>query len=378
MTLYLAGAGLSKSLQRTRSVPLMMDFTRVLTEFISNDVVLNTLVAMELGDVYKRSCLDCKRLAEQIGGDVPRAPKAQRDRFAELVSSREPESIETLFERIVLKEPGNIYASSLPTYFRYAVNQVFVGIGWDLKLDVLESFLRRRFADGARTHVFISFNYDLVLDKCIELAADGLWQPRDGYGFEFPSYTIGDALSEHPGYAAEERASKELPTGTGRFRLIKPHGSLNWLVPQGRSGTAEPTEMLLPLTSDLKIRYWPATQTFNYVRRPGEWPRDVKILIAPPSPQKPAVLRQATCDEFEAIKSTDEVFVLGYSLPQTDQDQRDLVKRAVKERDAPIRRLTIVNLNECTEYFDEVQDLLEPQETRRFNDGFVDFASNEP
>jgi hypothetical protein len=244
----------------------MMDFTRVLTEFINNDVVLNTLVVMELGDVYERFCLACKRLAEQIGRNVPMAPKAQRDRFAELVGSREPESIETLFERIVLKEPGNIYASGLPTYFRYAVNQVFVGIGWDLKLDVLESFLRKRFADNASTHVFVSFNYDLVFDKCIESAADGLWQPRDGYGFEFPFYTTGDAASEHAGDAAEERACEELRNGTGRFRLIKPHGSLNWLVPQGGSGTAEPTEMLLPLTSDLKIRYWPATQTFNYVR----------------------------------------------------------------------------------------------------------------
>jgi len=51
MTLYLAGAGLSKAMQRARSVPMMMDFTRVLTELVTDDVVLNTLVTMELWGV---------------------------------------------------------------------------------------------------------------------------------------------------------------------------------------------------------------------------------------------------------------------------------------------------------------------------------------
>ena len=93
MTLYLAGAGLSKSLQRARSVPLMMDFTRVLTEYVSNDVVLNTLVVMELGEVYENSCSECEQLAEQIGTDVPKASAGERHRFAELVRARQPESI---------------------------------------------------------------------------------------------------------------------------------------------------------------------------------------------------------------------------------------------------------------------------------------------
>jgi hypothetical protein len=46
VALYLVGAGLTKSLQQTRSVPLVMDFTRVLAESITNDVVLNTLVTI--------------------------------------------------------------------------------------------------------------------------------------------------------------------------------------------------------------------------------------------------------------------------------------------------------------------------------------------
>jgi hypothetical protein len=48
LTLYLVGAGPTKSLELTRRVPLMMDFVRVPTDYVDNDVVLNTLVEMEL------------------------------------------------------------------------------------------------------------------------------------------------------------------------------------------------------------------------------------------------------------------------------------------------------------------------------------------
>jgi len=102
--------------------------------------------------------------------DEPNFSAEERDRFAELVRSRRPESIETLFGRIESMEPANIYAQGLPAYFRYAINRVFVGIGWDLETAVLEDFLRRRFNDQG-DHVFVSFNYDLVLDKCVELAS---------------------------------------------------------------------------------------------------------------------------------------------------------------------------------------------------------------
>jgi hypothetical protein len=203
-----------------------------------------------------------------------------------------------------------------------------------------------------------------------------MWQPRNGYGFEFPFYTAGDPTSEHPGDAVEERPSQELPLSVDRFRVIKPHGSLNWLVPQGRSGTAEPAEMLIPLTRDLKIRYWSSAQTYNWTQRPGELPRDMKILIAPPSPQKPEVLRRAKSDEFDSLVAAEEIFVLGYSFPRTDRDQLELVRTAIKERKAPIRRATVVNFKAPKEYFDETEALLKPREMRCFNGGFVDFAVN--
>jgi hypothetical protein len=145
LTLYFVGAGLTKSLELTRRVPLMMDFVPVLADHLDSNVVLNTLVQMEIGRVYKTACDDCLSLAEQIGRDVPAADRATRDRFAALVRSRPSESIEALFEQAESKEPNTAaaaYAHGLPALFRYAINHVFSTIGWDLNLDLLIGFLR--------------------------------------------------------------------------------------------------------------------------------------------------------------------------------------------------------------------------------------------
>jgi hypothetical protein len=194
-------------------------------------------------------------------------------------------------------------------------------------------------------------------------------------GFDFPFYVTSRPASEHPGDAVVERSSLELPRCVDRFKLIKPHGSLNWLVPQKASGAAEPADMLIPLTAECTIRYWPPTQTFNYTQRPGDWPRDMKILIAPPSPNKPEVLRRAISDEFDALTAADELFVLGYSFPKTDRDQMDLVQRAVSERGATMRRVTVVNFQAPQKYFEEIEDLFKPLEMPRFNAGFANFAA---
>src|SRR5689334_18625675 len=191
-TVYFIGAGLTKSLECGLPVPLMMDFVQVMAEYIDIPPVLTALVLMELADVYESTCDACKRSARQLEGNVPTASQDQRVHFAELVKSRKMESIERLLDRASSINPRNAWASTMPTYFRYAINQVFSRIGWGLRLDVLKHFLDRRFKDKGSTHVFISFNYDLALDRSIECSSDRVWQPRDGYGFEFPFYITMD------------------------------------------------------------------------------------------------------------------------------------------------------------------------------------------
>ena len=342
-TVYLVGAGLTKALQLARRVPLMMDFVRVLADYVGNDVVLNTLVKMELGEVYEIGCDECKQFASQIGKDVPTATQEQRDQFATLVRSRQPESIERLFERISSIAPQNIYASGLETSFGFAINQVFAVIGWELQLDLLEGFLRKRFEDDRRTHVFISFNYDLALDRAVESAARGLWQPRDGYGFEFPFYTTSDPACDSPKGSAIKRSSEQLPRGSARFSILKPHGSLNWLgcagIDDAPGDVSGNRGMVLPLDADLNLRYWPSSKTFNYIAGTDGETHDFEILITPPSPNKRPIMQQVLARERAAITEADEIFVIGYSLPSTDGDQWNLIREAVCARATAVSAL---------------------------------------
>jgi hypothetical protein len=380
LTLYLIGAGLTKSLELTRRVPMMMDFVRVLTEYVDNDVVLNTLVTMELGKAYETACDECLRLATQLGRNVPATAKAERDQFAALVWGRQPESIEALFQRVESTSSPNIYGSGLGNYFRYAINQVFSVIGWDLQLDLLTRFLTKQFQDDdRRKHVFVSFNYDLALERAVEIASAGLWQPRDGYGFEIPFYTTDDPSSDSPRDALTALSSEELLKGSSRVQVLKPHGSLNWLGPRqsitsSQKRAADTASMIVPLNNNLELRYWGGTNTFNYVSFPNQLPDDIEILIAPPSLTKPPIVPQIRSLELDAIKEADAVFVVGYSMPRTDRDQWELISSAVKDRDTAIRTLTIINRSASPEYIGDIKSIFKPQSIRIFNDGFADYS----
>jgi hypothetical protein len=144
LTLYFIGAGLTKSLERTRRVPLMADFVHVLADYVDNKVVLDTLVGMEVGRVYETACDECLELATALHrpGQVT---DEERGQFAALVRGRRSESIEAIFKRVESmspETPGFEIASGLrPAYFRYAINQVFSTLEWDLELGLLTRFL---------------------------------------------------------------------------------------------------------------------------------------------------------------------------------------------------------------------------------------------
>ena len=142
---------------------------------------------MELGNVYETRCGECRALADELSGNVPTATKDQRDRFAGFVRARQAESIERLFERIASVDPQNIYASFLETCFGHAINQIFSTLGWELRLDLVERFLRRQFEDDLSTHVFVSFNYTSHLIE--------LWSPRQTvYGSQGMAMALNSRL----------------------------------------------------------------------------------------------------------------------------------------------------------------------------------------
>ena len=146
--------------------------------------------------------------------------------------------------------------------------------------------------------VVITFNYDLVVDS--ELWRRRKWNPRNGYGPTFNS----------PGISQE--ASK-VPT---RFRIYKLHGSLNW-------SSRGPFEG--PLT--LQGFYEDGKPIFpGYLADESPPPYGRYQGGQAPCWVMPSFIKKFDVPELltvwglaqEAIKASEEVIVIGYSLPEAD------------------------------------------------------------
>ena len=386
---YFVGAGLTKSLQTdARPVPAMLDFTSTMADYLEDDIVLTTMAELENAEIYQHKSEEAVRLAAKVVGKSADRSTAIRVAFREALKSRPPESIEDLLERS-LGPSGNPAAASAHQRFKYAINRLFCLVGWNINKKPLEHFLEHQIGpDGAR-HTFVSFNYDLILESSVQKVS-AKWQPEIGYGFDIPFYLTEDLPQSEvaEGTLDYVRAVPFIGARTAEsITVLKPHGSLNWLVPYEMPYVHTPQGVkfldrppVLPLTIQHSIRYWCSSHIFQHVALPNEMPSEVGICILPPSPAKRSELSFVKASreaEATALAEADEVFVIGWSVPVTDTDQAALIERAVGERRKPLRSLTVVNRNAPAAYFDQIARLFQIDSRRlhEYNAGFADFAA---
>ena len=145
---------------------------------------------------------------------------------------------------------------------------------------------------------FISFNYDCLLDRAVKTQGGRRWSAATGYGF--PVGGDIDAWQDHSGLG-------RLPTTP--VRILKPHGSLNW--------RRRNNEILL--VSD------------EYASHPAE-----ELVIVPPLWQKSfdaepfQTIWQETRRTLSSVKA---LFVIGYSLPETDVYTQATLRMDVQQLD---------------------------------------------
>src|SRR5439155_589795 len=124
-----------------------------------------------------------------------------REAFSRAFRERPSESIEDLLLRALEiastdSEPlTRSSAASAASRFGYAINRVFSHwIDWEVNWCPLNMFLRSQFAsfpldvDCGNFHTFVSFNYELILDRAVQRVARDrfqheCWHPSTGYGF---------------------------------------------------------------------------------------------------------------------------------------------------------------------------------------------------
>jgi hypothetical protein len=393
---YFVGAGFTKALAASkRPVPAMLDFISTCAEYMDDPVILTTLTQLELGDSYPyrwhsaeafRSATKLRDLRRRTGG----TDEAARREFAGALRRRPAESIEDLLGANADSQSGR----DAEARFRFAIRRIFTLIGWDINWAPLVSFLSRQFAYTGSDHTFISFNYDLVLERGIQLVAGRVDASRI-YGFPIRWRATEDqssATRQHNGVPVRPLTSSG---GGSNLIVLKPHGSFNWLVPLDRHFSTSASDewrqglsVVVSLAENGEMQYPPYQSLGDgdllgciQLRLPSELSPTIgatmeaePVVMAPRGPKSPD--RQFLCtvraQQEAAIQAADEVYVLGWSIPRTDIDQECLIRSAVRKRAKPLRRVTVVNLHADVDYYVRAKDVfgVEPGAMRTHNGGF--------
>ena len=227
-------------------------------------------------------------------------------------------------------------------------------------------------------HTFISFNYDLWLEKA--LFNMGVWRPKNGHG-SYPIRFYSQPIEDRVGIG-DICKIKEFSSGgpKSRVMVLKPHGSLSW-----RFGK-EPHNGMLILEGDEdscvaynNTIYFPGAQ---FVNRTEVY---LAPLIVPPTPNKDRshpLFRKTDQDIIEAITQADLVVVIGWSMPETDEYIKGILLRARSERKEQLRKIFVCGKGVMAmRLSSKFETIFRPEEIRTwdqgFNKGFVEFLRKE-
>lgn len=297
--------------------------------------------------------------------------------FANVLRRRPAENI----ERLLAVATGS--QRILATRVRYLINRLFALLEWNVDDTELRRFLAAQFARRDASHALITFNYDLFLDRAVQEMVPS-WSIANGYGITISGCIHDDPDAEPPG---PNVLSVIAPASDANIVILKPHGSLNWLVPladelpMGEIGLLFADHPpVVPLRHDGRLRYCKATSNFQYLYPVNDNPMDVLPAIIPPVKKKNAGLPlfvELQSAERTALEGADEIFIIGWSMPSTDSNQVDLIVEAVAKRRTPLQQVTIVNRGEDPSYFSRLADIfgVPSSSLRIFNDGFADFVA---
>ncbi len=192
--------------------------------------------------------------------------------------------------------------------------------------------------------VFITFNYDLQIERALERTSK--WFPEGGYGFFFEKILRTD-----------ESWHDIDQSGAAEPRLLKLHGSLNWLCSNGYFRKPPNT---LDFSEQYKGRHFLAETLYRF---PGgtafglapSFPENeneivLQLNIVPPTLRKQLYgtaetepLRNAWRLAHQALIKAQCVVIIGYSLPPTDYHAEWLLRTAIMRSEQENVDLIVAN-----------------------------------
>jgi len=256
-------------------------------------------LARELAGELGRSMRSARRPAPLILGD-------SRDLLDEL--ERRSGSLDSAdFEDVLtrLDPEGDVHLRSALTR---ALQQFFDELRPHAKPDTYRRFAQKVVTSG---DCVITFNYDVSIER--ELKRAGKWEVGDGYGFQIELQ----------------------PQGTPKTQVVvlKLHGSTNWVA---LMGLVHGFQKIDPsrLYGNRPVLYEPELEYLGYqglrdLRAVAEHDRGAPWTMILPERDKTFLWK----DFFDrlwgkaqaALRESEEIVVVGYSLPQADERAREMI-----------------------------------------------------
>ncbi len=231
------------------------------------------------------------------------------------------------------------------------------------------------------SHTFISFNYDLWLEK--SLYEKGLLHPRNGHGsycFEYYSPPREDVTPIKGTVSVLDVTSANKFTENNqksKVNVLKPHGSLSL-----RVGQKDPKNCFVILENDENscVTY-NDTSDFPATSFPACTELTLVPLIVPPSPSKirsHPLFWETDKDISNALYHADVVVIVGWSMPGTDYYAKNWILNALNNRERQINKLIACDKSNSPELlFSRFETHFRPLQIKTWNNGFskgfVDF-----
>ena len=315
-SVYVLGAGASRA--ESAEIPIVSDFLSKafnLGKFSSPDATsfiqaISSRFGLDVGDL-KNGSVDIEQVFTLIDTDIAWEEHDRPDGVSWLRSSIARSTIEGLLGGVLFPVMKAVLVNGAPLHKR----------------------LVERTKPGDS---ILTFNYDLIIDKAL---LDTNKFTRSGYCIEFSG-----------GVDSSSERLHKTPTDAGQseVKLLKLHGSLNWL------GYHYPKKTRILYLEDglttlnLAAEGWgPSIQ----LKEEGDYDGYLKPLLVPPSSDKSHVwethngaMRGLWVKAGEALQECATLFVLGYSLRDADYQARWLFRRFLADRqDKP--QIWVVNSN---------------------------------
>lgn len=225
-----------------------------------------------------------------------------------------------------------------PQGFQQVLDKRYEGDLYDFFLGVIAG---NRKKEWARKDTIITFNYDLLVEEALtNLGISAVYGGLHG-GF-FGNFQDTRYYPDEP-----EQFGVPDPLPEGSIRIIKLHGSVNWMFnPEFDPNSDAGSDQYRVIIVDDYQKTWSYQEA--YEKRIGSKKnRPPRLLLAPPTWSKDlrdlnAPLSNVWNAAVSALESATRIIVIGYSMPQTDPYFKYLLAAGLSEN-ISLRKLFFIN-----------------------------------